>query len=66
LKIRADRRRTSTRVLIGGCPFPVPITIVLFLRRIQPLLDEIQHVGGNNPTSNTFHQFGVRDAVKIT
>ncbi len=41
------------------------MSIVFFHRRLQPLLDEAQHVPINDPTSDALHQFRVRDAIEI-
>jgi hypothetical protein len=52
-------------VPVGRRPFPVTVSIVLFHRRFQPLLDEVQNVPIDDPTSDALHQFSVRNAIEI-
>ncbi|KFB68813.1 MAG: hypothetical protein CAPSK01_001668 [Candidatus Accumulibacter vicinus] len=42
------------------------VSIVLFHRGIQPLLDEVQNVPINDSTGDALHQLSVRNAIEIT
>ena len=41
-------------------------SIVFLDRRLEPLLDEVQHVPVAHATGDALHQLGMRDAVKVT
>src|SRR3954466_13089553 len=64
-RARDPALRRAARAALATAHAPRPLTVPLFDRRLEPQLDQPQHVPVHDPPGDRLHQLPVRDRVEV-